>query len=990
MNFASAIDYGTSLVDKPARALRGLLGGQPRETLAIVPFSDTIGLTDPRQRLSGHDLTTRAGLTTHGGLADAIVGQGAEALLDPTGPLLAGIGAAAGGLGLAKLARTGKLGRFGLDDSGAFKLSFPPFKDIEQAMATTDTPLGRFKSLSDAAGVRFEPGTRFSGNDDATKILGMIFGDKHKTALAGYNATDRYVIPNLAYREWFEPSLMNKYMVKHGIPSSGPPLFSTSSPYHPAIHEIGHALHHANLGADELGEAADRIIGTNPLMYRAVWEDVAPKIRKDVSIYGSTKPTEMVAESFAKKLMEDRPLPSKMGALYEMLKGPGAPPSLLDRLNQFLTEESGSLRIPLHRAPYTPEEIFRLTGRTPTRLTDQKASDIYRDWIKSLDPEETAALKAYSNGTGINRILRGDYSMLDKYLGEDPEPGIPLLSRPKDYREEVFPYLDSALSRTSIPNPSVVYRVSDRFGPISRVSINNGIAKRGDIVSDRAYLSTSISPWEKFYGAHADPGEVLFDILVPPGSKGGYIEPLTHYKGEKEMVLPRDSTFSVRDISDVPIQRIKHSWHRLDPAGKPIPTGMSLENKNLFNISPLEFSQRVGNTDFGNYVVPDEIMSSGWRDYVRDNLSGESTQKNVLLEMLSGGLPPHRSPVYRLPVKDMFDELLNRFREAKNEGIKFPDSFNEDKIKFKMNELLAENELPEASYFGKFDPFFDASDLLRSRPRPASSQSGNLAEKLLSFMSDESGALRIPQPGRVNLRVPKANKLFRDLFKKDPTLYGVEDPAVLRRIQYSRDMASDAIRRNAIEELPVVRAQAIANAFKQPAYIDHYNPNNYIAYVYASPSDDHGSFIIWPSDIPEWFDRNMMREHLQRLLYTDGLPNKGADSIAWHELGHSMHRANAGYQRYTDVNSESVPLSYTFSPPGGGLPEKRDVASMLSWYATTNPREFVAEMFSGMAGGNKYDDFLNDLYEKFGGQPMTPQLRDVIMRIQEQLKSRFG
>ena len=45
------ISYLGDTVDKftGSRALRGLLGGKPREALSILPFSDTSGLTDPSQ-----------------------------------------------------------------------------------------------------------------------------------------------------------------------------------------------------------------------------------------------------------------------------------------------------------------------------------------------------------------------------------------------------------------------------------------------------------------------------------------------------------------------------------------------------------------------------------------------------------------------------------------------------------------------------------------------------------------------------------------------------------------------------------------------------------------------------------------------------------------------------------------------------------------------------------------------------------------------------
>jgi hypothetical protein len=47
----SGLHWVGSTLDKTfgGRAVRGVLGGKPEEALSIVPFSDTLGLTDPRR-----------------------------------------------------------------------------------------------------------------------------------------------------------------------------------------------------------------------------------------------------------------------------------------------------------------------------------------------------------------------------------------------------------------------------------------------------------------------------------------------------------------------------------------------------------------------------------------------------------------------------------------------------------------------------------------------------------------------------------------------------------------------------------------------------------------------------------------------------------------------------------------------------------------------------------------------------------------------------
>jgi hypothetical protein len=56
------IAYLGSALEKPGRAVRGILAGKPREALAAIPFSDALGITDYADRTSGRDLLRRYGM----------------------------------------------------------------------------------------------------------------------------------------------------------------------------------------------------------------------------------------------------------------------------------------------------------------------------------------------------------------------------------------------------------------------------------------------------------------------------------------------------------------------------------------------------------------------------------------------------------------------------------------------------------------------------------------------------------------------------------------------------------------------------------------------------------------------------------------------------------------------------------------------------------------------------------------------------------------
>ena len=87
------VGYAGAALEKAlgGRALRGALGGKPRELLSIIPFSDTLGITNEADRVSGKELL---GYDRHddswGGM---LGGMGGEMALDPGSYLTFGAGA---------------------------------------------------------------------------------------------------------------------------------------------------------------------------------------------------------------------------------------------------------------------------------------------------------------------------------------------------------------------------------------------------------------------------------------------------------------------------------------------------------------------------------------------------------------------------------------------------------------------------------------------------------------------------------------------------------------------------------------------------------------------------------------------------------------------------------------------------------------------------------------------------------------------------------
>lgn len=82
----SALGYVGSTLDKPGAAVRGLLAGDVGQLANLIPFSDTLGITNEADRVSGRDLLEQYGMlgaNTPGLDWGDAAGFGAEVLLDP-------------------------------------------------------------------------------------------------------------------------------------------------------------------------------------------------------------------------------------------------------------------------------------------------------------------------------------------------------------------------------------------------------------------------------------------------------------------------------------------------------------------------------------------------------------------------------------------------------------------------------------------------------------------------------------------------------------------------------------------------------------------------------------------------------------------------------------------------------------------------------------------------------------------------------------------
>ena len=92
-----ALSYVGDAIDKPGRAVRGLLAGRPEEAAAAIPFSDSLGLTQKSNATSGNDLLRALGVDAGDGLLGDAAGFATEIATDPLALLGAGAGLRLGG-----------------------------------------------------------------------------------------------------------------------------------------------------------------------------------------------------------------------------------------------------------------------------------------------------------------------------------------------------------------------------------------------------------------------------------------------------------------------------------------------------------------------------------------------------------------------------------------------------------------------------------------------------------------------------------------------------------------------------------------------------------------------------------------------------------------------------------------------------------------------------------------------------------------------------
>lgn len=167
-----------------------------------------------------------------------------------------------------------------------------------------------------------------------------------------------------------------------------------------------------------------------------------------------------------------------------------------------------------------------------------QATADYPHWFQNLSPRAQEALDTYKGlgFQGLNVQLRaagGDANRLD------PEQ----LSKVEGMDEAIA-------SSPGLSAPAYLYRAI-------RKGVLPGDVAIGTEIKDYGYVSTSFSEW---YG---QPGNYAlgdsFVIHAPAGTKGARSAPAYNTQGEREFILPRNSTLRVKKIDQTDLGRVIHA-----------------------------------------------------------------------------------------------------------------------------------------------------------------------------------------------------------------------------------------------------------------------------------------------------------------------------------------------------------------------------------------------------------------------------------------------
>ncbi|RAP17753.1 hypothetical protein C2W64_04555 [Brevibacillus laterosporus] len=169
----------------------------------------------------------------------------------------------------------------------------------------------------------------------------------------------------------------------------------------------------------------------------------------------------------------------------------------------------------------------------------------YSKWKSVLKENEKKQITEYTkNASPINSYLRKN----DGNLGSDLKI---------DKKIEI---MDKALNKSKLKDSIIVYRGTDGiiFGEQYQIDLMDGnkVKKEkaeeikekfeGTVLLERGYLSTSIVIGTQFIAR-----PVILELKIPKDGIAGYVDRISYYPGQYELILPRNTQFYIDDIKTI-------------------------------------------------------------------------------------------------------------------------------------------------------------------------------------------------------------------------------------------------------------------------------------------------------------------------------------------------------------------------------------------------------------------------------------------------------
>ena len=149
-------------------------------------------------------------------------------------------------------------------------------------------------------------------------------------------------------------------------------------------------------------------------------------------------------------------------------------------------------------------------------------------WLDLITPEEKAGVYKYTSNayTDMNRYLRGQSS--------------------KTRYEKEIEAAKRALAKASLPRETIVrrgsgYNMLDELG-FGSITPQNKANFIGAIVEDKGFVSTSPSPTGGFSGS------IEYVIKLPKGSQAMYIDSISYFQGEEELLINAGGRYAIEDV----------------------------------------------------------------------------------------------------------------------------------------------------------------------------------------------------------------------------------------------------------------------------------------------------------------------------------------------------------------------------------------------------------------------------------------------------------